>query len=72
MEHKELFDNALGEIMKERQQLEEYLFNVSNKINKLAMKFILSKWMILENRLQEILEKEKLIERHAYLQESTK
>lgn len=73
MKHKERTDNVLCEVMKERQQLEEYLFNESNKINKPAMKFILSKWMILENRLQqEILEKEKLLERYTYSQESTK
>jgi len=52
-------------IRNERTQLEEFLFNESNKINKNAIKFILAKWSVLEGKLQEeILETEKLRATH--------
>ncbi|XP_053993909.1 uncharacterized protein LOC128884518 [Hylaeus volcanicus] len=55
----------LDEARKEREELEAYLFNDANKLTKSAIQFILSKWGILENRLQnEILEKEKLLVRN--------
>lgn len=45
----------------ERIKLEEYLFQDSNKVNRNAMKYILSKWSLLKSMLQEaILEEEKL------------
>jgi len=48
-------------IRKERCKLEEFLFAEGNKINRNAVKYILSKWTLLEGALQEaILEKEKL------------
>lgn len=51
----------IEEIRYEREILESYLFNDNNKISKSAIKFILSKWTLLESRLQqEHLEKEKI------------
>lgn len=52
---------TLEDVRKERAKLEEFLFNESNKINKNAVRFILSKWMLLEGKLQEeIMGREKL------------
>ncbi|KAK2578339.1 hypothetical protein KPH14_000927, partial [Odynerus spinipes] len=49
------------DIKKEREKLEEFLFNEVNKINKAALKFILAKWTVLETKLYEtIIENEKL------------
>lgn len=54
-------DTSLENIRKEKGELEEFLFNESNKVNKSAIKFILSKWILLEGKLQkEIMENEKL------------
>jgi len=54
-------DTTLRYIRKERSELEEFLFNENNKVNKSAIKFILAKWMLLEGKLQEeIMENEKL------------
>lgn len=54
--------NVLEEIRKERESLENFLFNDANKVSKGVMKYVLSKWSILETRLQqEIVEKEKLL-----------
>lgn len=51
---------TLKEVQVERAKLEEFLFNENNKINKNAIKFILTKWMFLEGKLQtEIMEREK-------------
>lgn len=53
-------EGPLDEIMEERGQLERFLFNDSNKISKSAIKYILAKWAILENKLQNaVIEKEK-------------
>ncbi|XP_039315181.1 uncharacterized protein LOC120359851 [Solenopsis invicta] len=53
---------TLEYLRKERKGLEDFLFNENNKISKNAIKFILSKWMTLEGKLQEeIIEREKLI-----------
>jgi len=58
-------DTTLGNIRKERSELEEFLFNESNKVNKSVVKFILAKWMLLEGKLQEaIMESEKLRAAH--------
>lgn len=56
-----LNNQSLEAIRRERTELEEFLFNESNKVNKVAIKYILAKWSLLEGKLQdEILEKEKL------------
>lgn len=49
---------------KERSELEKFLFEESNKINKVAIKFILEKWAAMELRLQNtIMENEVLKEK---------
>lgn len=66
--------SVIDEIRYEREILEGYLFNDNNKINKNAMKFIFSKWAILESRLQqEHLDKEKIMTKHKeFLNNKTK
>lgn len=65
--------NKLEEVRKERASLEEFLFNDNNKISKSAIKYILSKWMLLEGKLQEeILESEKLRSTYQELQKPVK
>jgi len=55
------YSGVLDEIREEREALEAFLFNDNNKVNKIAIKFILSKWAVLESKLQsEIIVKEKL------------
>lgn len=57
--------SVFEEIRAERSALEEFLFNEANKVNKNIAKFVLTKWAILEARLQEeMLEKEKAIAAH--------
>lgn len=52
----------LDEVRTERESLEQFLFNDANKVSKGVIKYVLSKWSILETRLQqEILEKETLL-----------
>lgn len=52
---------AMQEIRSERGQLETFLFNENNKISKMAIKYILAKWSILESKLEtEIMENRKL------------
>jgi len=64
---------TLEEIPNERTKLEEFLSNESNKINKNAIKFVLSKWMLLERKLQEeIIEREKLTVAYQDLQETSR
>lgn len=47
-------------IIMERTNLEEFLFNDNNKVSKTAIKYILGKWSLLENWLyEEVKEKEK-------------
>ena len=59
--------SAFDDVRKERNMLEEFLFNEANRVNKVAIKFILDRWKIIENKLQdEILENEKLKIRIAY------
>jgi hypothetical protein len=41
----------INEITKMRDDLESFLFNESNKINKVAIKFIMTKWSSLESKL---------------------
>ncbi|CAK9811750.1 Uncharacterized 50 kDa protein in type I retrotransposable element R1DM [Anthophora quadrimaculata] len=45
--------DIMDEIKTERIQMEEYLFDKANKINRNAIKYILEKWRKLENRLYE-------------------
>jgi hypothetical protein len=55
-------DITLKEVQNERTSLEEFLFNGNNKISKNAIKFILSKWMFLEGKLQkELIERERSV-----------
>lgn len=50
------------EIKEEKASLKEFLFNDNNKISKNAIRFILTKWSFLEERLcEEIVEREKII-----------
>lgn len=61
MEVENTSEGVLEDIKKERTALEEFLFNENNKVSKIAIKFILAKWSILEGKLYEDrLEKEKL------------
>lgn len=58
--------SVIEEIRYEREILESYLFNDNNKISESAIKFILSKWALVEFRLQqEHLEKEKIVAIHS-------
>lgn len=60
----ERIGTSLTEVYDERKSLEEFLFNESNKITRSAIKLVLEKWGVLENRLQrEIMEKEILKEK---------
>jgi len=53
--------STLDEIKEEREVLKAFLFNDNNKVNKIAIKFILSKWAVLESKLQsEIIVRKKL------------
>lgn len=53
-------ESNLDDIIRTRTVLEEFLFNENNKISKAAIKFILSKWSRLEQKLnEEIIEKER-------------
>lgn len=48
------------DIIMERTNLEEFLFNDNNKVSKAAIKYVLGKWSLLENWLyEEVKEKEK-------------
>jgi len=60
-EYSESTDNEIiRDIYKEKESLESFLFNESNKINRTAIKLIMSKWAVLESKLIEsILENEK-------------
>ena len=48
----------LEAVAKERKQLEKFLFDESNKVNRPAIKFILEKWFAMESRLQSALDNE--------------
>jgi len=51
---------VIRDIYKEKESLESFLFNESNKTNRTAIKLIMNKWTILESKLVEsILENEK-------------
>jgi len=64
---------TLQYIRNERSQLEEFLFNENNKVSKNAIRFILSKWMTLEGKLQEeIMETEKLRATYLNMQDTPK
>jgi len=53
-------NEIIRDIYKEKESLKGFLFNESNKINRTAIKLIMSKWAILESKLIEsILENEK-------------
>ena len=55
---------SLEAVAKERKELEKFLFEESNKINRVAIKFILEKWAAMETRLQNcIMENEVLKEK---------
>jgi len=55
-----LESDVLRDIYREKESLESFLFNESNKINRTVIKLIMGKWAILESRLIEsILENEK-------------
>jgi len=57
---KSLESDVLRDIYREKESLESFLFNESNKIYRTAIKLIMGKWAILESRLIEsILENEK-------------
>ncbi|KAK2575346.1 hypothetical protein KPH14_001266, partial [Odynerus spinipes] len=47
--------NLMSFIRKEKESLEAYVFNEANKINKSAIKVILSKWSVLENKMQDLI-----------------
>lgn len=50
----------MDEVYKVRQELEDFVFNESNKVSKNVIKFTFSKWAILETKIgEEIVEKEK-------------
>ena len=44
--------DVLSELAEERKELEKFLFEEANKVNKTAIKFILEKWAAMETRLQ--------------------
>jgi len=51
---------VIQDIYKEKESLESFLFNESNKISRAAIKLIMSKWAVLESKLIEtVLENEK-------------
>jgi len=50
---KNIESDIIKNIYKEKESLETFLFNDSNKINKVAIKLIMSKWEILESKLIE-------------------
>lgn len=59
-EEEKLGNTYMEEVYKVRQELEDFVFNESNKVSKNVIKFIFSKWAILETKVgEEIVEKEK-------------
>ncbi|KAK2578238.1 hypothetical protein KPH14_000766 [Odynerus spinipes] len=61
---------SMNFIKKERDILEEYLFNEANKINKSAVKYILSKWTNLEAKLHELVLENEILKTRLTCQES--
>ncbi|KAK2578277.1 hypothetical protein KPH14_000718, partial [Odynerus spinipes] len=57
----EQLEEKMSHVRKERENLEQFLFNENNKVARPVIKFILSKWCSLESKLQDvIMENEKL------------
>ena len=56
---------SLEDVMEERKELERFLFEESNKINRPAIKFILEKWASMEARLQNALVENKILRKKA-------
>ena len=54
--------NALADLAVERKELEKFLFDETNKVNKTAIKFILEKWAAMETRLQSALVENKVLQ----------
>lgn len=58
-------DASLEAVAQERKELERFLFEESNKINRPAIKFILEKWASMEARLQNVLVENKILKEGA-------
>ena len=54
--------DALSELAEERKELEKFLFEGTNKVNKTAINFILEKWAAMETRLQSALVENKVLQ----------